>query len=186
MGKDHFFPDLESLRAGWAHRGGERPDFAQVPQEGQESVWDYPRPPALVGDEREVVVSLGGVEIARSRRALRVLETASPPTFYLPPDDVSREFFHRASGSSFCEWKGSATYWDVDVGRAQEERLAWSYDEPLAAANRLRGYFSFYPARADCRVDGENVRAQSGGFYGGWITDEIVGPFKGEPGTEGW
>ena len=186
MGKDESLSGLETLRDGWVHRGGERPDFARIPGEGQESVWDYPRPPALVGDSREVVVSLGGVEIARSRRALRVLETASPPTFYLPPEDVRREFFHRATGSSFCEWKGQATYWDVDVARAQEQRLAWCYDAPFSDADRLAGYFSFYPARADCWVDGEAVRAQAGGFYGGWITDEIVGPFKGEPGTGGW
>ena len=181
-----FFSDLKSLREGWVHRGSERPSFAGIPGEGQESVWDYPRPPALVCDDREVVVALGGVEIARSRRAIRVLETASPPTYYLPPEDVRGEFFRRATGSSFCEWKGEATYWDVDVALAKEPGLAWSYDEPFSSGARLAGYFSFYPARADCLVNGEPVRAQAGGFYGGWITDEIVGPFKGEPGTGGW
>jgi uncharacterized protein (DUF427 family) len=186
MSKDDFSLRLKSSRDAWVHRGGERPDFARPPGEGQESVWDYPRPPALVGDVREVVVSLGGVEIARSRRSLRVLETASPPTFYLPPEDVRREFFKPATDSSFCEWKGQATYWDVDVRQAKEQRLAWSYPNPFRDAADLAGYFSFYPARADCWVDGEEVRAQVGGFYGGWVTDEIVGPFKGEPGTGGW
>lgn len=186
MSKDDFSLRLKSSRDAWVHRGEERPDFAQTPEEGQESVWDYPRPPALVSDIREVVVSLEGVEIARSRRALRVLETASPPTFYLPPEDVRSEFFHLSTDSSFCEWKGQATYWDVDVLHAKELKLAWSYPKPFRDAARLAGYFSFYPAHADCRVDGEEVRAQAGGFYGGWITDEIVGPFKGDPGTGGW
>ena len=186
MSKDDVGPDLASLREEWIHRGGARPDFARAPEKGQESVWDYPRPPALVKDTREVVVCLGGVELARSCHALRVLETASPPTFYLPPEDVNTELLHRGSGSSFCEWKGQATYWDAEVADNREPGLAWSYEEPFSESAPLAGYFSFYPARADCSVDGEVVRAQAGGFYGGWITDEIVGPFKGEPGTGGW
>lgn len=186
MSRDDFKRDLTSLREGWVHRGGSRPEFAIVPEEGQESVWDYPRPPALVQDSREVIVCLNGIELARSTRTLRVLETASPPTFYVPPDDVRTSFFHQGSGSSFCEWKGQATYWDVQVADTLEPGLAWSYDRPFAESSKLAGYFSFYPARADCSVDGEVVRAQAGGFYGGWITDEIVGPFKGEAGTGGW
>ena len=186
MSRDDFKRDLTSLREGWVHRGGSRPEFAIVPEEGQESVWDYPRPPALVQDSREVIVCLNGIELARSTRTLRVLETASPPTFYVPPDDVRTSFFHQGSGSSFCEWKGQATYWDVQVADTLEPGLAWSYDRPFAESSKLAGYFSFYPARPDCSVDGEVVRAQAGGFYGGWITDEIVGPFKGEAGTGGW
>ena len=96
------------------------------------------------------------------------------------------EFFHGASGSSVCEWKGQASYWDVTTPEASAPGLAWSYPEPFAASSALAGYFSFYPAMANCTVAGENVRAQSGGFYGGWITDEVVGPFKGDPGTGGW
>lgn len=186
MGKHDFRSSLKNLRDGWVHRGEKRPGFAQVPREGQESVWDYPRPPALVADSREVVVALAGVEIARSREAIRILETASPPTFYLPPSAVRAEFFKRAAGSSFCEWKGQASYWDVDVGSATESALAWSYEAPFSDHALIAGFFSFYPSRANCYVDGEAVRAQAGGFYGGWITDEIVGPFKGEPGTGGW
>ena len=186
MSRDEVRAELERLRQGWIHRGAQRPDFARVPEPGEESVWDYPRPPALVPDTREVVICLSGVEGARSSRAVRVLETASPPTFYLPPEDVQTRFFQRGSGSSFCEWKGQATYWDAEVAGVRHEGPAWSYEKPFAESAQLTGYFSFYPARADCSVDGEVVRAQAGGFYGGWITDEIVGPFKGEPGTGGW
>jgi uncharacterized protein (DUF427 family) len=180
---------------GWKRVGQERPPFAIEPGPGQESVWDYPRPPRLVADPREIVVRVGDVEIARTRRAVRVLETASPPTFYIPPDDVRRELLQPAPGSSFCEWKGAATYWSVvadgggdgnDGAIERREQAAWSYPAPMQAFESIRDYFSFYPARVDCFVDDERVRAQPGGFYGGWITSEIVGPVKGEPGTSGW
>ncbi len=170
----------------WAHRGQARPAFADEPGPGQESVWDYPRPPAIVADERLVRVKFGDATIAESRRALRVLETASPPTFYIPPDDIDRAALLPAAGSSYCEWKGAATYWALAAAGEGGEPVGWSYPAPTPAFARLAGYLSFYPGRVECYVDGERVRPQPGGFYGGWITDEIVGPVKGSPGTGGW
>ena len=154
---------------------------------GEESVWSYPRPPRLVADARLVEVRFGGELVAATRRAVRHLETASPPTFYLPPDDVRRECLEAAPGSSYCEWKGAAAYWDVVAGGRRAERAAWSYPRPAAGYAELAGWFAFYPGRVDgCFVDGERVRPQAGPFYGGWVTREIRGPHKGAPGTEWW
>ena len=171
---------------GWRWDGRDRPPFAVAPRAGQESVWDYPRPPRIVSDQREVIVCAGDVEIARTSRALRVLETASPPTFYLPRDDVRTAHLVRAGGTSWCEWKGAATYWDVTYDGARLERAAWSYESPSPPFAAITGHLSFYPARLACFVDGVRVRPQPGGFYGGWVTPEIVGPYKGDPGTGGW
>ena len=169
----------------WAFDGGRRPPFAVPPGPGQESVWDYPRPPRIAPDGRLVTVSAGGAPVASTRRALRVLETASPPTFYLPLADIDGRLLVPAPGRSACEWKGVASYWSLaacpDAGP-----VAWSYAEPAPGFAALLGHVAFYPARVDCHVDGERVRPQPGGFYGGWITHEVVGPFKGEPGTGHW
>jgi uncharacterized protein (DUF427 family) len=156
------------------------------PRPGQESVWDYPRPPVVVPDGREITVHAGSIEIARTRSALRVLETASPPTFYLPLPDVHRDYLEPASGRSFCEWKGEARYWSVVTDAVRCERAAWSYPDPHAPFAALRWHLAFYASSLDCRVDGVRVIPQPGRFYGGWITPEVLGPFKGEPGTEGW
>ncbi len=173
-------------RYGWKTIGAARPPFAVEPGPGQESVWDYPRPPRLDPDSREVVVRMGTLEIARSRSAVRVLETASPPTFYIPPGDVRMEALERATGSSYCEWKGAARYWSVEANGEHLVRVAWSYPDPLPAFDSIRDFVSFYPARLECFVDGERVRPQPGGFYGGWLTNEIVGPVKGDPETGSW
>ena len=179
--------NLEDARSQWHWRGGgQRPAFAAVPAPGQQSVWDFPRPPALAVDTREVVIRWGGLEIARTRRAIRVLETAHPPSFYLPWADVAQRFFEAATGSSFCEWKGPARYWSLVDGSRRLERVAWSYPQPLEGAEALADCVALYPAQLDCSVDGMPVRAQPGGFYGGWVTAELTGPFKGEPGSEGW
>jgi len=171
----------------WKNTGRQRPAFAVEPKAGQESVWDYPRPPVLVPDTREVVVCFCGVEIARSIRALRVLETASPPTVYLPPEDVCAEFIVAAPGSSFCEWKGQASYCAVRLADGREAKSAgWSYPRPMPAFSGMAGWWSFYPSSVECWLGDERVRPQGGGFYGGWVTDEIVGPWKGEAGTGGW
>ena len=152
-----------------------------------ESVWDYPRPPALVPCERRVRIELGGVTIADSTRALRVLETSHPPTVYVPPDDVAVGVLRPAGGGSLCEWKGAATYWDVESGDRREQRAAWSYPDPVPTYAALRDHLCFYPSRMDaCWLGDERVAAQAGDFYGGWITAELVGPFKGGPGTLGW
>jgi uncharacterized protein (DUF427 family) len=164
------------------------PRTREIPQPGQESVWDYPRPPACVPSARHIVVSSGTLVIADTRAAWRVLETSHPPTWYLPPADIASDTLVRSkAGSTFCEWKGAATYWDVrlDDGRVLAA-AAWSYENPSAGYAAITGYLAFSPSRLECTVDGEHVRAQEGGFYAGWITDDVVGPFKGGPGTIGW
>lgn len=173
-------------RSMWRWRGQERPPFAEIPGEGQESVWDYPRPPRLVADPREVVVRLGQTVIADTKDAVRVLETAGPPTFYLPPAAIRLEFLEAAPGQSHCEWKGRASYASVVAGGSRVEAGAWTYPEPKPAFETIAGWYSFYPALFDCRVGGERVRPQPGKFYGGWVTNEIVGPYKGEPGSNTW
>jgi uncharacterized protein (DUF427 family) len=178
--------NLQQARAQWHWRGRERPAFAIVPKPGQESVWDYPRPPRLVRDAREVVVRWGPIEVARTRRAIRVLETAHPPSFYLPWQDVVRSLFQEAPGSSSCEWKGPARYWSLVDGVHSLRAVAWSYPQPLAGAEDLADCVAFYASVLECRVDNALVRPQPGGFYGGWITPELVGPFKGDPGSGGW
>ena len=168
----------------WNHQGQKRPDFAIEPGPGQESVWDYPRPPIAKRDTRNVEVRAGKRVIVTTNRAFRIMETASPPTFYLPPEDVDTDALVPASGSSVCEWKGAAQYWAL--GSNPETPIGWSYPRPRARFDMIQGHFSFYPGRIECYVDGERVRPQPGHFYGGWITDDVVGPFKGEPGTGHW
>ena len=136
---------------------------------------------------RHIQVIFNGVVIAETRRAKRVLETSHPPVYYIPPEDVQMEYLTPARETSFCEWKGVAHYYTVSAGDKTAPAAAWSYAEPTAPYATLRGYIAFYPARMDaCLVDGERVQPQPGDFYGGWITREIVGPFKGVPGTRGW
>ena len=157
------------------------------PGPGQESVWDYPRPPRLEDVDKKVKVVFGGVTLAYTTRAKRVLETSHPPVYYVPPEDIRMEHLEPAEGRSYCEWKGVAGYYDVAADGRREERAAWYYPNPVAAYASLKGYVAFYPSRMDaCWVDWEKVEAQEGDFYGGWITPEIVGPFKGAPGTRGW
>jgi uncharacterized protein (DUF427 family) len=170
----------------WKHEGASRPGFAQAPEAGQESVWDYPRPPRIEPDGRRVVVRSFELVIAQTSRALRVLETASPPTFYLPREDVRMELLQASRQRTYCEWKGEATYYDLDAPWGSSSTVAWSYLEPRPPFAELAGYLAFYPSRVECFVGGERVKPQPGGFYGGWMTAEIVGPVKGEPGTEGW
>ncbi len=153
---------------------------------GQESVWDYPRPPALERTDALVVVRLAGTTIAETRRAFRVLETSHPPSYYLPPDDIDRTFVNDVPGTTFCEWKGRASYVDVEVAGERAQRAGWYYPVPNVRYADLAGHVSFYPSRVECYVDGERVRSVPGGFYGGWVTDDVVGPFKGAPGTEWW
>jgi uncharacterized protein (DUF427 family) len=169
----------------WKFRGQKRPSFAEQPAAGQESVWDYPRPPRIEPDTRLVEVRSGSQLIARSTRSLRVCETASPPTFYLPPADVRKERLHLLDRHTFCEWKGQASYWalaDDDISQP----VAWSYPSPSRPFKAIGDWLCFYPGRVDCFVEGESVQAQHSEFYGGWVTADVVGPFKGDPGTSGW
>jgi len=177
---------LRAARDAWQWRGQVRPAFAVQPGPGQVSVWDFPRPPRLDADSREVVIRAGEREVARTRRAVLVLETAHPPSWYLPWDDVARQLLRPAAGSSFCEWKGPARYWDLVDGDRRLPGVAWSYPQPLAGAEALADCVAFYASALDCRVAGAVVRPQPGGFYGGWITPELVGPFKGDAGSGAW
>jgi uncharacterized protein (DUF427 family) len=180
-------PDwILAAREQWRWNGSVRPPFAVVPSSGQTSVWDFPRPPRISLDAREVVVRWGSVEVARSRRAVLVLETAHPPSVYLPWTDVARHLLQPAGAGSYCEWKGLAHYWTLTNSERHLRRVAWSYPQPLAGAEAVADCVAFYPALLDCTVDGAIVTAQPGGFYGGWITPELVGPFKGGPGSEAW
>ncbi len=163
------------------------PRNADRPGPGQESVWDYPRPPRLEPVTKRLRVVLGGITVADTRNGQRVLETSHPPVYYFPPADVRMEFLKPAHGGSFCEWKGRARYFDVVVGDRRAERAAWCYPEPVPVFVPITDYLAFYADRIDaCFVGDEQARPQPGGFYGGWITDDIVGPFKGGPGSVGW
>lgn len=157
------------------------------PAPGQESVWDYPRPPRLEDTSKHIQVIFNGIAIADTRRAKRVLETSHPPVYYIPPEDIQMEYLMPTPGSSFCEWKGQAIYYTIKVGDKQIEQAAWYYPQPVPEFVSIQNYVAFYPNRMDaCYVDGEQVQPQEGGLYGGWITSDVVGPFKGGPGTWGW
>jgi uncharacterized protein (DUF427 family) len=152
-----------------------------------ESVWDYPRPPRLERSSEEVTVVLGGEEIARTHESLRVLETSHPPTYYLPRSAFVAGSLRTAQGGSYCEWKGAASYLDVVGGDVVAARAGWFYPVPTAPYGPIVDHVALYPGRMDrCTVDGEVVRPQPGDFYGGWVTSRVVGPFKGEPGTQSW
>jgi uncharacterized protein (DUF427 family) len=158
-----------------------------APGPDQESVWDYPRPPRLEPLSARLVVMLAGDTIAETTRGYRVLETSHPPNYYFPLDDIAPGALERTEGRSFCEFKGRAHYYTVRRGERVEPDGAWGYDAPSAAYTPLAGHVAFYAGRMDaCFVAGERVTAQPGGFYGGWITSAVVGPFKGGPGSRGW
>lgn len=175
-------PEVLAARSKWRYRGTRRPEFALTPASGQESVWDYPRPPALKPDTRRVIVRVSGRLVADSGRAVRVLETASPPTFYVPIADVDLELLRVNGGTTHCEWKGLAASHDV-AGVAD---AAWIYVETYSEYAAMRDHFAFYPSKLECTVDGELVQPQPGGYYGGWVTAELVGPFKSGDAKTAW
>ena len=157
------------------------------PGPGQESVWDYPRPPRLEPFVGSITVELGGETIASTARAWRVLETSHPPTYYLPRDAFADGVLREAPGASWCEWKGQASYYDVVTAAREAPKAAWSYLRPNPGFEPIRGALAVMAAQMDrCTVNGEQVVPQPGGFYGGWITSWVVGPFKGIPGSMGW
>jgi uncharacterized protein (DUF427 family) len=157
------------------------------PAPGQESVWSYPRPPIAQLTPAHIVIVHAGVVVAETRRAVRTLETSHPPTYYIPVSDIRSRVLRRGAGASFCEWKGAAVYWDVVLGEAKLPAVGWSYPDPGPGFDALRDHVAFYAAPFDrCSVDGEVVTPQPGGFYGGWITSAVAGPFKGGPGSRFW
>ncbi len=159
-----------------------------VPRPGQESVWDYPRPPTLVPSSALVEIVFAGITIASSTRSFRVLETSHPPTYYLPPDSfIPGVLRPSATRPTVCEWKGSALYFSIFHGEHEALDAAWAYPRPNPAFAPLIDHIAVYPAAVDeCTIDGEIVEPQPGGFYGGWITSAVAGPFKGVPGSFGW
>lgn len=164
------------------------PDVQPVtPGPGQESVWEYPRPPRVELDARRIEVVFNGVTIVDTTRAYRVLETSHPPTFYVPRSDVAMEFLTPTRQTSWCEWKGGSRYFDVTVGDHRASGAAWSYPEPRRGFEEIAGHLAFYCHAMDrCTVGGAIAKPQPGRFYGGWITPDVVGPFKGGPGSLGW
>ena len=157
------------------------------PGEGEESVWDYPRPPRVEDTRKHIQVVFNGQVIADTRRAKRVLETSHPPGIYIPPEDIQQEALKPVPQRTWCEWKGPASYYDIEVGERKVLQAAWYYSNPSNGYESIKDYVAFYPHLMEaCYVDGERVEAQHGGFYGGWITADIVGPFKGSAGTTGW
>ncbi len=153
-----------------------------------ERVWDYPRPPAVDACVRRVRLELGGRVLADSEHALRVLETSHPPTIYIPPADIDFSLLSDSrAGGTWCEFKGAARYLDAVVGERRVTQVGWTYPDPTPGYEALRDHVSFYPGRVDAAwIGDERVQAQEGDFYGGWITADLVGPFKGAPGTLGW
>lgn len=171
---------------GWQHHGQKRPEFAITPAEGQESVWDYPRPPAYVRDARPVRIQADGQLLAEADTSIRALETGSPPAFYLPPEAFDAGLLSPSSRRTVCEWKGVAHYYDVLTPKRTLKAAVWVYPEPLDGAEEIAGWFSCYPEHLECFVAGDAVLPQQGRYYGGWVTAELVGPWKGEPGTGHW
>ena len=167
--------------------GSERQHRRVNPGHGQESVWDYPRPPRVEPAGKHIQVLFDGRLIADTRHAKRVLETSYPPVYYIPPEDIRVDCLQASSRRSWCEWKGQARYYSVVSPSKTAADAAWTYLEPQRSFEAIRGHVAFYPSRMEaCYVDGECVLSQSGDFYGGWITSDLAGPFKGGPGTTTW
>lgn len=157
------------------------------PEPGQESVWNYPRPPRLEQSDKRIQIVFNGITIADTNRAYRVLETSHPPVYYIPPNDIEMQYLVKENGRSFCEWKGQAGYYSLEVNGKIAKKVGWYYPSPTINFTAIKDHVAFYAAPMDiCLVNGEEVTPQPGDFYGGWITNDIVGPFKGEPGTIGW
>jgi len=176
---------LQKARDGWSNRGSTRPPFAIEPKEGQRSVWDFPRPPVIEKVTKRVLVKHQDKTIVDTQNALAVLETASPPTYYIPQGDVAMDLLEQIPGkTSFCEWKGKATYWALKENKSRA--IAWSYEDPFPEFKELKDCLAFYPQHLECYVGESQVKAQPGEFYAGWITPDLTGPFKGDSGTGHW
>lgn len=173
---------VRAARNKWVWRGDRRPDFAEPTAEGEESVWDYPRPPAVETVTGELRVEAPDGLLAVTHLGKRVLETAGAPTYYFPPEDVRTDLLEPLPGASLCEWKGLAE--SFRCGRMQP--AAWRYRETFPEYEVLQGWYSFYPGVLACFVRGERASPQPGGYYGGWITAAVRGPVKGAPGSGHW
>lgn len=171
----------------WRNFARQRPEHTPKPSSAQESVWDYPRPPRVESVMAVISVVHRGVTIACSQQAYRVIETSGAPVYYIPTDDIDMQYLQPIELQTLCEWKGSSTYFDVKVGDSNAEAAAWSYPEPWGEFALIAGYIAFHPAKVDeCWVNEELATPQPGSYYGGWVTRSVIGPFKGEPGSENW
>lgn len=171
----------------WKWTGVERPSWAETPRPGQESVWDYPRPPRIEPVAAELRVAHAGVDLARTVRGARVVETAGAPVYYFPPEDVRMDLLTAAGRGSLCEWKGPARYWSLQLRGTRIADVAWSYPDPTPEFEAIAGWLAFYAGKVDEAWVGEQrARPQPGGFYGGWVTPDLAGPIKGVPGSGGW
>lgn len=177
-------------RAAWTNRGAERPAFAEPVAAGQRSVWDFPRPPRMAPIAATVSVRLGEHLLASSDRAVEVMETASAPTVYLPPEDVRENWLTATDRQSHCEWKGVAVEYvcgpDAPEAWLPDQGLGWRYLAVYPEFEALYGWYAFYPQRLACFVGAEQAAAQPGGYYGGWVTKDLAGPIKGAPASAGW
>lgn len=170
----------------WKYDGSSRPPFAEDVAPGEQSVWDFPRPPAIERYSQRIRVRIDGVDVADTRQAIAVLETASAPGIYIPPADVDSDLLRENEIRTYCEWKGAASYYDLSVARNILPCVGWTYHTPTSRFADIVDYVSFYPARVECYVEGERVHPQAGGFYGGWVTANLAGPIKGAPGSGWW
>ena len=179
-------PAVRRARAKWHYRGDERPAFAESCLAGDESVWDYPRPPRQEGVTAPLRVAYGERALATTRRGVRIMETAGAPTYYFPPEDVDTSLLVDLADQSLCEWKGLATSFCVSEQRDGSPAAGWRYDLTFPEFESIRGWLAFYPGVLACFVDDERVQPQPGGYYGGWVTANLKGPIKGARGSESW
>jgi uncharacterized protein (DUF427 family) len=178
---------IEAARAHWRYRGDRRPAFAEQPGPGQRSVWDFPRPPLIQPVPETLRVMAQDRPLAETTAGLCVLETASAPTYYFPPDAVAQQWLVPSGGTSHCEWKGLAQGLLCTLpGAARDREAGWRYQSVYPEFTAIAGWFAFYPSVLDCFVGAERAQPQPGGFYGGWVTSDLAGPIKGVPGSGGW
>ncbi len=158
-----------------------------TPKEGQESVWDYPRPPKLVDCSKRIRIEVGNITLVDSKNTIRCLETSHPPVYYIPQSDIKMDYLKTTDKNTYCEFKGQANYYDLIIGDKIVKEVAWEYANPAKGFEKIKNYLAFYATKVDaCYVDDEKVKPQEGSFYGGWVTNDIVGPFKGSSGTTFW
>ena len=177
---------VQHARAKWHYRGGERPSFADAVGAGEESVWDFPRPPRIEPVISTLRVMHGDRVLASTERGVRVVETAGAPTYYFPPDDVQVALLVELPGRSLCEWKGLAATLTMKGERESTDSVSWYYLDTFPEFDSIRGWYAFYPGVLTCYIGNEQVQAQPGGYYGGWVGGNLKGPIKGEPGSEAW
>lgn len=187
--KAQLIREVQQHRTKWDARF--RPAGLEPVGPGEESVWDYPRPPVLAPYPGALRVRHAGCTVAATSRAIAIKETAGAPTVYFPPEDVMAEWLVPNGGVGICEWKGASVALDLRLpGGDRIADAAWTYPDPLADLGidypALAGWYAFYPARLACFVDDEPVRPQPGSIYGGWVTRRIRGPVKGAPGSAHW